>query len=162
MNKKFLGIFAALLVAGSASTLFANAAIGLQGGWNVGHGPGGAITFKVDSLPCVFAVDGYWWNDNLGLGITADWWIQNPRLVGLLHYYYGLGVGGGFDIHANQLTDVYIYGRLLAGLNIFVIDPLELYLQAAFTPGIQIGLREGYGTGFYWGVPVNFGFRVWF
>ncbi len=161
MNKKFLGIFAALLVAGSASGAFASAALGLQGGYTVNHGVGGAVTFKVSEAPCVFAVDGYWWNSDFGLGLTADWWIQNPRLASILHYYYGPGLAVGIDINGNQLHDLYVAGRLVAGLNIFVIDPLELYLQVAFQPGVQIGFN-GAGTGFYWGVPINFGFRFWF
>ena len=60
MNKK---IIALLLVVALASTgaVFAKTGVGVQGGYNFGGGAGAALTFKLDSLPCVFALD-------LGLG----------------------------------------------------------------------------------------------
>lgn len=80
--KKLIAILAVFFVIGTISA-FAHG-IGLQGGANISAkgganiGGSGAITFKLDSLPWVFAVDGAFYSDYIGLGLTADMWIGNP------------------------------------------------------------------------------------
>ena len=162
MNKKFLGLFAALVVLGSTGA-FASAAIGLQGGYNPDPYRGAynngaaALTFKLSSLPCVFALDASIGGGQLySLGLTADWWIANPKLSGIFHYYYGTGLAGGVTFGGNAISGAYVGGRFLAGVNVFVVKQFELYLQAAIQPTYY------FNDGFYLPIPVNFGFRFWF
>ena len=162
MNKKFLTVAAVLAVFAAFSVSAASkksAAIGLQGGWNpTDNGYGAAITFKVASLPCVFAADANLTGGQLNaIGLTADWWLKNPKLGGMFHYYYGPGFAASFYPTA---SGAFVGFRLVAGVNIFVIDPLELYLQAAWEPGFYFASST---SGFVWNnFPVNFGFRFWF
>lgn len=157
MNKKFLGILAALVVLGSTS-VFASAAIGAQGGYSVASGSGNgnaAITFKLSNVPAVFAADFSIANNTLyGAGITADWWMANPKAGGMIHYFYGPGIA--FSLFDFNNLGFFVGGRFVAGLNIFVVKPLELYLQAA----AQLGFSSY--AGFAWYFPINFGFRFWF
>ena len=73
--KKLFSVLAVLFVLGTVNVFALG--IGAQAGYTVNGSPSGAVTFKVDSLPCVFAV-----NADIGdvttVGITADWWIANP------------------------------------------------------------------------------------
>src|SRR5574344_499305 len=164
MNKKFLTVAAVLAVFAAFSVSAASkksAAIGLQAGYNpASHGYGGSITFKLSSLPCVFAADLDLSGGNLNaIGLTADWWLKNPKLTGLFHYYYGPGFAAAFYPSA---SNAFVGLRLVVGANIFVIDPLEFYLQAAWQPGIYFG-SNGIGVNDWWkSFPVNFGFRFWF
>ena len=166
MNKKFLGIFAALVVLGSTGA-FASAAIGLQGGAAAGNawGYNAAVTFKLSSFDAVFAVDlgltNNWGLDTLAF--QADWWVQNPRLAGMIHYYWGPGFAAG--VYGLTGGNIGFYGafRLVGGINVFVVDPLELYLQAAWQPGLYVGsngliLNADTILRF----PIQFGFRFWF
>ena len=166
MNKKFLGILAALVVLGSTGA-FAGAAIGLQGGYNINAGVGGALTFKLSNVDAVFAVDGGIWGNYASLGVTADWWIANPRLAGMIHYFYGPGLAGGIGLNTGNnggLAYIYAGGRFVVGLNVFVIDPLELYLQVAGQLGVTFADTRHDGGIYFpeWSVPLNFGFRFWF
>ena len=162
MNKKFLGIFAALVVLGSTGA-FASAAIGLQYNANISGAlsHGGSLTFKLSNVDAVFAanlrIDGNYFE----AGLSADRWVQNPRLAGMVHYFWGPGLAGGVSIGNGDLNYIYFAGRLVAGINLFVIEPLELYLQAAG----ELGLGFGGSSGFHfplWNVPVSAGFRFWF
>lgn len=149
--KKLFAVLAVLIALGTANVFAKGAKIGLgaQGGYPLG----GALTFKVPSVPCVFAVDfggGY-------IGATADWWMANPSISGSWGYFYGAGayVGIGGSIIAAA-------PRLLVGTNVFLLDGfLELYLQAAWEPTILIGGGNGLDTNIV-NIPANLGFRFWF
>ncbi len=157
MNKKFLAVFAALIVAVSAGA-FAKTGIGAQFGHVIGSGYwGAALTLKVEQFPCIFAIDAYYTR----IGLTADWWFGNPTITtlgsGPLGWYYGLGLAAGLGVGSN--VDFLVAGRGVIGLNWYVIEPLEIYLQIAAQLGVDIG-----GEPFFpvWGFPVNLGFRFWF
>jgi len=161
MNKKILTVAAVLAVFAAFNVSAAKkvTGIGLQGGWNpVGNGYGAAVTFKLSSLPCVFAADANFANNQLNaIGLTADWWLQNPKLGGMVHYFYGPGFAAAFY---PPVTGFFFGGRLVAGINAFVLDPLEIYLQAAWEPGMYFDSNT---SGFVWNNwPINFGFRFWF
>lgn len=165
MNKKILAVAAVLAVFGIFGASAKNStSLGLQAGYNPAGGWGPAITFKVASLPCVFAADvGFTSDAQLSsVGVTADWWIANPRLAGMLNYYYGPGVAVAFHTtSAAPALDVDF--RAVAGLNIFPINFLELYAQVAWQPGIYIPFYEGSKISFsWWSLPINAGFRFWF
>ena len=154
--KKLFSVLAVLFVLGTVNVFALG--IGAQGGYTVNGSPSGAVTFKVESLPCVFAV-----NADIGsvttIGVTADWWIANPVIEKTWHYYYGVGIAGGVAV-GGDVSAFFVGGRALVGTNIFLLNNfLELYLQAAWQPGITIvdGIHPVYNQ-----VPVNAGLRFWF
>lgn len=156
MNKK---IIALLLVVALASTgaVFAKTGVGVQGGYNFGGGAGAALTFKLDSLPCVFALD-LGLGNGIAVGLTADWWIANPKIEGTWGWYYGVGLAG--SVHIGDPLGLAVGARALVGTNVFLIDNfLELYLQAAWQPTLSILPNVGFSL---FSVPVNGGFRFWF
>ncbi len=160
MKKKVLGLIAALMLV-CVGTAAADAAVGLQGGYNAGaSGSAGVdLTFKVSNLDAVFAANLGIGNSQIySVGVTADWWAQNAKLAGMVHYYWGPGVSVGlYDFNA---IGFYAAFRAVLGVNVFVIDPLELYAQAAWQPGVYI--HDG-GVNFELAkFPINFGFRFWF
>lgn len=153
--KKLFSVLAVLFVLGTTS-VFANGntAIGAQGGWPLG----GAVTFKVKSVPAVFAANFGMANDTMYVGVTADWWMANPRIDGQWGYFYGTGVYGGAVL--GNVTSFQVAPRALVGTNLFVLDRvLELYLQAAWQPTLNISDSVTFDwTAF----SVNAGFRFWF
>lgn len=154
--KKLLSVLAVLFVMGTANVF--SLGIGAQGGYPLG----GALTLKVDELPCVFAIDAQI-GSVTGFGVTADWWLANPKIEQTWGYYYGVGVGGDIYVADNWLS-LSVGPRAFAGTNIFLLDGfLELYLQAAYQPTFNVILSgEGEG-GFNWGgFGAAGGFRVWF
>lgn len=156
--KKLFSVLAVLFVMGTTS-VFATG-LGLQGGPVIGDGVGGggAITFKLNSVPCVFAVNIGSFNP-FAIGATADWWLGNPSISGTWGWYYGVGVGGNIYL-GNNAAGVGVFGRALVGTNVFLLDKfLELYINIAWQPGIKID------NGIYPALlsfPVDFGFRFWF
>ncbi len=152
MKKKFLTVLALLAVL-STSRVFA-LGIGAQGGYPLG----GSFTFKVDKLPCVFAVDLFSVPNGLNVGVTADWWIANPKIEGTWGYFYGVGVGG--NVFLGEPFAFNIGPRIVVGTNIFLFDKfLELYLQASYQPMLHIGNTFDFD---WWGFGGAGGFRVWF
>ncbi len=166
MKKRLLAVVAALFVAG-ASSAFASAALGAQGGVVVGGGAGnGAITFKLSDVPCVFALDAVFGGSYLSVGLTADWWIANPKIDGTWGYYYGVGLAGAVDLASGEnysFAQVAVGPRAFVGTNVFILDGfLELYAQVAYQPMAYFGGSNS-SVNFGWlSFPVNAGFRVWF
>lgn len=181
MNKKIIAVLAMLLGLGTAST-FAVTGIGLQTGYTAGgyNSFPLTVTFKVQQLPCVFAVDAGLGSGYFNIGGTADWWIGNPKINvkganGKWRWFYAAGVAASFTSiettkwfeNEGYKTDNAIYisvaPRAVIGTNYFLTGNWELYGQAAFQLPLMIGLGE-YANGFQvsWGIPVNVGFRYWF
>ncbi len=163
MKKKLVCVLSLMLILGSVS-IFA-IGIGAQAGYVAGPNySNGALTFKLDTTPWVFAlnIDGMS-NDYLGIGLTADNWIANKPIEAPLNYYYGWGLAGSLVSSHDKYTDIFLGVRGLVGINAFVVDKfLELYAQIAWQPGIVINL-EG-NSGMYLdplSFPVNLGFRFW-
>lgn len=155
--KKLFSVLAVLFVMGTAN-VFASTGIGLQGGPTIGNGVGGsgAVTFKLDKVPCVFAVTVPSF-DPLMVGITADWWLANPKIQRNWGYYYGVGVAGAFDTAS---TTFGIGGRAVIGTNVFLLNRFfELYAQAAWNPMFWIG--NGAHPSLV-NFPIDLGFRFWF
>lgn len=164
MNKKLLAATALVLVIGTSS-LFAFG-IGIQGGFSVsqdGVGSGsGAVTFKLDSMPWVFAADATF-ADRTSVGVTADNWIANRPLAGLLNYFYGWGIAGSASVE-EAVQYGFIGARVLGGLNVFLLDKhLEFYTQIAWQPGFSIVLSGNSSIDTVLrSFPGAFGFRFWF
>lgn len=158
MKKKLFAVLAAFVIAGTTS-VFAKTGIGAQGGFVAGeNAPGGALTFKLESIPCVFAVDAML-GSYTSVGVTADWWIANPKIEGSWGYYYGVGLAGSVNIGENS-GSVGVGARALVGTNVYLLDNfLELYLQAAWQP--MLWIADPITPNFFC-IPVNIGFRFWF
>ncbi|MCR4939346.1 MAG: hypothetical protein K5930_04455 [Treponemataceae bacterium] len=154
MKKALMLVF---LVVICSTSLFAFG-IGVQGGSNLNGGGGNvAITFKLDNKPWVFAVDGYFLDNYVSLGITADMWIAAKKLSGPFGFFYGWGFAG--NIGLGEPVRLGIAARALGGLNLKLLDNfLELYLQLAWQPGISILPKFGVNL---WSFPVQAGFRFW-
>lgn len=160
-NKKILAVLAAMafvVCAGaSASGTFG---IGVQGGYIANDHGGGdvAVTFKIPHVPPVFAVNVGIWNGELHrVGATADWWLGNPNITGVLNWFYGPGLAVGASHYSNNFG-FYAGGRFVVGLNAFVVDFLEIYAQVA----AQLGIETLPNVHFDWGFPINAGIRFWF
>ena len=157
--KKLLAVLAVLFVMGTTSVFALG--IGAQGGARVGRDTvgNGALTFKLDDKPFVFAVDGSFRSNYIGVGLTADMWLANPSISGPFGYYYGWGLAGSVGIGGDYLG-FDIGARLLGGLNCKLLDGfIELYLQAAWQPTLAI--LPGIGFDLF-SFPVNGGIRFWF
>lgn len=161
--KKILSILAVLLCLGTTS-VFAkgNTGVGAQFGYNIGGGAGGALTLKLQQLPCYLAV-----NAGIGsgfnLGATADWWLANPKIQGTWGYFYGVGGACNFA-SGEEWAAIGVGARALIGTNVFIFDNfLEFYGQVAWQPEFWINTAGKGNAGFNWtNIPLNLGFRFWF
>jgi len=155
--KKLFSVLAVLFVLGTVNVFAIG--IGPQGGYNPAlKGGNGALTLKIDGVPCVFGISADF-KDPVSLGVTADWWVANPKIEQTWGYYYGVGLAGSFAVGSNT-GSLFVGGRALVGTNVFFINNfLELYLQAAWEPGIVI--NDGITPVFNY-VPIDLGLRFWF
>ena len=151
---------AALMLCIACASIFAFG-IGVQGGTDVAkHGVTGvAVTFKLSSIPLLFAVEIPSF-DPFALGVSADYWIVNPAIIGnsalSLNWYIGAGIFGDFFIGDDFYAG--LGARVPIGINLFFLKQiLELYLQVA--PGVEFEVGNGFDVGFT--CPVNYGLRVW-
>ena len=153
--KKLFSVLAVLFVLGTVNVFALG--IGPQGGYDVGGSPTADLTFKLDSTPFVFAA-GAKIGKHTSIGITADYWLANPKIEGTWGYYYGVGAAANMQVNG-EFDRFFVGGRALVGTNVFVLDKfIELYLQLAWQPGIAITEEIGYDHSF----PVNIGLRFWF
>lgn len=159
--KKITVILALLLVLTTASVFALG--IGAQAGYVVGGAPGGALTFKLDNAPWVFALDGSASGNAFNIGLTGDMWLANKNLAGPFNYYYGWGLAGAVAV-GGEAFSLFAGVRALAGLNVFVLDNfLEFYLQGAWQPGVSIAFgNDLHVNPVFVSFPVNLGFRFWF
>jgi hypothetical protein len=111
------------------------------------------LSFKLDESPAVFAVGASIGSNKFELGVTADWWMYQTELVSIFHMYVGPGVyaqiGNGFALGV----------RVPIGVQAFVLEPLELFLEVAPALGIKLSDPIDFPT---FGVQGAFGFRFWF
>lgn len=168
MKKRILAVIAALFVAG-ATGAFATTGVGVQGGYIVGGSGAGALTFKLSNVPAVFAVNGAFSTNSIDVGLTADWWIGNPKISGTWGYFYGVGLAANVNL-AND-GNAYGYGgfgfgpRAVLGTNVFLINGfLELYAQVAYQPMFYLYANSNNAglTAIWVSFPINAGFRIWF
>lgn len=159
--KKLFTVLSVLFVLGTAN-VFATG-IGAQFNANVTDGymfPGASLTFKLDKVPCVFAADLTVKNSVFAAGLTADWWLANPKIEGTWGYYYAIGVGGSVWFANGQYGMVTVGPRAVAGTNVFLLKgALEFYLQGAWQPIVVIRDGVSFDPGNF---PIAAGFRFWF
>ncbi len=157
MKKKILIITMILLILSSASVF----AIGVGGAFSFSpFGDsvyyGGALSLKLDNWP-LLGISAAAQNGNFHLGLTADWWFINQNLTGPLNFYAGIGGYGALTM--GSYFDANLGLRIPFGLNIFVIDPLELFLELAPAAGIRFGQNFKFPA---WSMQTAIGFRFWF
>lgn len=162
MKAKVLGMVAALAVLGTSS-VFAFG-IGLQVNGNAGEVfvPGAAVTFKVDSIPLVFAVNWFGGDNATVIGLTGDYWGVNRKLVSIgsapLNWFFGVG----FFVNTVFADEFILNGgiRFPLGLNMFILDGfLEPFVQVAPSIGLQVVPSLDVERFFF---PIAAGFRLWF
>ncbi len=155
MNKKVLLLVLVLLIVVTMSSFAIG--IGAAGtfGWSGTSMSGGFLTLKVDDWP-LLGLDFSGYTNYIRLGVTADWWMANENLSGMLNWYWG--VGGYGRVILSSATSFGVGVRVPIGLNMFIIDPLELFLEAA--PSVGVGIGSSFGLD--WGVQGALGFRFWF
>jgi hypothetical protein len=164
MNKKLAVLLSVFLVAGTSS-IFAFG-IGLQANSNAEdvYAPGLALTFKLDTIPLVFAA-----NWNIGdtvqtYGLTGDYWAINKPITDIgnssLNWFLGLGFFLNMTFIEDEDMQSAIGLRLPLGLNMFVIDGLlEPYIMIAPSFGVRFVPSLG-AENLFW--PMSAGFRIWF
>ncbi|MCM1321003.1 MAG: hypothetical protein NC041_02365 [Bacteroides sp.] len=133
--KRLVTLFALIAVIGTAN-LFAFG-IGVQAGWNKNIPGQVAVTFKPNSIPFVFAVNGYF-GDNWAVGGTADYWFLNRSITGGRTCWF-LGAGVGAIIGDNGDDPFFnVAARLPIGLNwFFQKGIIELYVQGVPQLGLE-------------------------
>lgn len=159
MNKKIL-IVAALLMVVCVGGAFAWG-IGVQGGGGYPGQADLAITFKLDSVPFVFATN-LNFVGGLGIGLTGDYWFLNDNIVGPLNWF--LGAGAGISIGFQDPFSLGLEARLPIGLNMYFLDGfIEPYIQAV--PSVRLQLLPKFIGEFPDDVlrfAGNIGIRFWF
>ncbi|MBT3273788.1 MAG: hypothetical protein HN368_11575 [Spirochaetales bacterium] len=151
MKKKILII--AVLVALLSAPVFS---IGIGAAFSAGFVslPSQAmLSLKLDEYPAVFGVGASLGADSFQIGVTADWWLYRTNLVSIFDLYIGPGlyaqIGSNFGLGI----------RIPVGLQAFVLDPLELFLEIAPALGISFGDTVSFPN---FGVQGGLGFRFWF
>ncbi len=151
MKKKVL--IGTLLIALLAAPVFS---IGIGAAFSAGFVdlPSQAmLSFKLDEFPAVFGVGASIGSNTFEMGATADWWMYQTDLVSIFSLYMGPGVfaqiGGNFGLGV----------RIPIGVQAFLLDPLELFLEIAPALGIALSDPIVFPT---FGVQGAFGFRFWF
>ena len=151
MKKKILLLVAILLLISTAG-VFATA-VGIQGGLDFVGSPYASnlsLSLKLDDLPMMFGI-GWNFQNQIAIGASADWWMYHENLVGIINLYLGPGVFAGFSI--GNTSTVWAGPRLAAGLQIFPIEPLEIFLELdpflTLLPSINFGFQGAVGVRFW-------------
>ena len=152
--KKLLILSAVLLLlsAGTASAQTMNG-IGLYGnlvGNGTGAGGGMGLSLRYGSFPVI----GLEWNFMQHSSIISgnlDAWLINQSIADRLSYY--IGIGAYAAVTPGNPPNVFNFGgRIPFGLQLFPVDPLEVFLELSpmiiFVPAID------------WTVSVRLGFRI--
>ena len=111
------------------------------------------LSFKLPQFPVMFGA-GMRLNESVfNLALTADWWLYRTHLVGVVSLYIGPG------LYITIPDNVRFGLRLPVGIQAFIIEPFELFLEIA--PTITIVAPEGIEIPSF-GAQGAVGFRFWF
>ena len=96
--------------------------------------PGAAISISPPKLPIVFGAGAVIGSSSTVIGITADWWLVQQKLVGIVGIYTGPGL-------YLRIADPFEFGlRIPVGFQIFPLKPLEVFVEV--TPQLGIGFGD--------------------
>jgi hypothetical protein len=154
MKKAFLALALVLVIGTSGAFAFG---IGAQAGYDTVMGGGGAITFKLDEYPYVFAVSFSADNNGMYIGGSADYWFIYKPLAAPVNYYVGGGLGALVGV--GDPVALKAVARLPLGINAYFLDNLvEPYLQ--IVPELGVAILPS--TQLIGGIGANLGVRLWF
>ncbi len=159
MKRKSLLLFLLVLFSLITFQVYAEGGSAIGGAFSIDilNGPynGGVFLFKFDKVPFMFGLGGrIKAGGDISVGFTSDWWFYRSHLTGIFNLYVGSGLfltikDRGLDLGAH----------IPVGLQIFLLDPLEIFVQ--LSPGL--GIRFEKGVEFpLWSIQGAAGFRVWF
>ncbi len=118
---------------------------------------GGMLTLHIPGLPLFLGL-GASFAPELQLAMTADYWLHHAQLVGMLHWYLGLGLYGALSPtnSANSAFGV----RLPVALQIWPLNSelLEIFLEIA--PAWLPVTGNGFDAGNFQ-AQLAVGFRIW-
>jgi len=177
---KKLVLLAALAAILATGTAFADHpdgfGIGLVGGFGWGGLGGGAggLSLKIPGIPIFWAVNLGGSNEHFRIGLTGDYYMIDKALApqAFLHWFLGLGGFVNLSIWSTKdwsRTDFDLGARVPIGLSFQPIKLLEIFLDVA--PSFGLGITGSYedknkkydsGFGFFWGLPLEIGLRLWF
>ena len=96
------------------------------------------------------------------LATTADYWVMNPQIVNLWHWYWGFGgfASMGFTTKGGNIY-LDIGPRALIGFNWYFIDgAIELFAQQVFQPMMRFVFgKEGTNNGIFC-IPLHFPIEI--
>ncbi len=162
MKKKLILLILVLLLVFSSGTVFAQKYNGVALGLGYTANPygyrwgGGMITFHVPQSALVFDLYPYVGWGGFGMTLSGDLWLIRDTISGPFAWYLGPGIW--IDFGLGYAFGLGIGGRLAVGLQLWPLDRLEIFLEAA--PGLGIQILPS--IGFAWPVPISLGFRWWF
>ncbi len=111
------------------------------------------LSVRTPDQPIVLGVGVQLSQEHFNLGMTADWWLVHNELTNIISYY----IGPGLYLVAPETLEV--GGRVPVGLQVFPIEPLELFLEIA--PAQSLVTGNGVQIPDI-SVQSAFGFRFWF
>ncbi|MCQ2612470.1 MAG: hypothetical protein MJ183_02580 [Treponemataceae bacterium] len=160
MNKKIVAVLMAVALASTAS-VFAFGIGGQVGTTIGGAGVHGSLTIKPAVNAPLFGITINQLDSNgVNLGVTADKWLANKVFSSPLAYFYGWGVGADLAIY-NNYFNLALRARLIGGVNVFIANNWEFYLEGAWAPGIVISNGSNPIAADLVEFPINLGFRFW-
>ncbi len=119
-------------------------------------GSGAALCVKFPQLPIMFGFSASFMTPMV-VGVTADWWAYQGRLVGPVNIYIGPGAFLWLMTQSGPGDNGAIgFGlRIPIGLQIFIVPAAEIFLE----PAIAIGLYPVLPS---FSLQLGLGFRFWF
>ena len=89
------------------------------------------------------------------IGLTADYWATQGKIVSILDWYLGIG---GYLLLDFEPADISLGARIPIGLQIWPLGKsLEIFIEVA--PAVGVSLIP---TGFDWHLQGALGLRFWF
>ena len=158
-------VLPAVLLLVSAARLSAfGVGLQFQGNISSDFDPGIAVTFKLESLPLIFAADWSFSSDSSEIGLAGDVWLVNPELArfsgGSFHFFAGLGFFAetAFGESRDFAFDAGL--RIPLGFNLFLGGRFaEIFVQVVPSFGLEILPSLGLERPFF---PLGAGARLWF
>lgn len=120
---------------------------------NNGFGNGALFSFKVPQEPIIFGIGFRISSTSFNISATADWWMKKQKINELFNLY----LASGFYLGAGN-GQIGLGLRVPVGLQISVLDPLDLFFEAAPRFGIGVNPLSFPEVG----LMLAAGFRFWF